>query len=209
MRFVVKCSDRLADEMAARVRVERQAEREWWRARRAEQPEDLEPAQRAGWLAAAQADFEAERAAGRLAGSRSAVVLPALRDEIAERGWLARTWRPVPDGYRSRRARPWGTTDRRWPSQLTLDVPDDLGQVLVRGCHWTSAPHVAALQTWYGQHGEAHRGTHRGGRIWRGTGPSNADLEHRDRLQAAIITTGMVLRAAACRAVDLDPIGHV
>ena len=171
MRFVVKCSDRLADEMAARVRVERQAEREWWRARRAEQPEDLEPAQRAGWL--------------------------------------ARTWRPVPDGYRSRRARPWGTTDRRWPSQLTLDVPDDLGQVLVRGCHWTSAPHVAALQTWYGQHGEAHRGTHRGGRIWRGTGPSNADLEHRDRLQAAIITTGMVLRAAACRAVDLDPIGHV
>ncbi|MEH1124820.1 hypothetical protein [Micromonospora sp. CPCC 206061] len=207
--FVVRCRAELGDSLAERVRAEKAAEREWWRARKAEQPEDLSPAQRARWLAAAQAAYEVERGAGRLSGTRSAVVVPALRDELAERGWLARTWRPVPAGHRSRKARPWGTTDRRWTARVALDIPDDLGQVLARGCHWSSAPHIKALQRWYGRHGEAHRGTHRGGRVWRGLGPSNAELAERDRLQAAIVTTGMVLRAAICRALDIDPVPNV
>jgi hypothetical protein len=205
MRFVVRCRAELADNLAARVLTERAAEREWWKARNADRPDNLSPTRRAVWLAAAQAAYEAERAAGRLAGTRSAVVLPALRDELAERGWLTQTWRPVPAGHRSRKARPWGTTDRRWSARVTLDIPDDLGQVLTRGCHWTSAPHVAALQRWYAKHGEGHRGTHRGGRVWRGPGPTDAELAVRDQLQADIVTTGTILRAAICRALDIDP----
>jgi hypothetical protein len=209
MLIVVRCRDQLATALADRVGEEREAEKEWWKARKQQMPEELTPAQRAAWLAAAQAAYEAERAAGRLRGSRSAVVVPALRAELDERGWLSQSWRPVPAGHRSRRARPWGATDRRWTARIPLNLPDDLAQVLTRGCYWTSAPHVAALQRWYGRHGEAHRGTHRGGRVWRGVGPSNADLEERDRLQDAILTTGMILRAATCRALGIDPDGQI
>lgn len=205
VRFVIRCSGVLAGALDLRMKTERAAVKAWWSLRKADQDPHLPAAERSAWLAAAQADYEAEIAAGRLAATRSAVLLPALHAELDERGWLTRTWRPIPAGYRTRKARPWGTSHRHWTHRVVVDVPDDLGETLARACYWTSAPHIAALQRWYDLHGEQHRGTFLGGRIWKGVGPSNADLERRDELQDGIVTTAMMLRAAFCRPLNLDP----
>jgi len=209
MWISVRCSAVLAAAVAARVQQERAVEKAWWKARKAEMPDDLTPRRRSAWLAAAQAAYEVELSAGRLRGTASAVVVPALREELAERGWLAVKWRRVPAGYRSRKARPWGISAQGWEKRVPLKLPDELGEVVARGSYWTSAPHVAALQRWYKRHGGQHSGTRREGRVWRGAGPSDADLKKRDDLQAAIVTTHMVLRAAMCRALDIDPAGQV
>jgi hypothetical protein len=209
MLVVARCSTLLEAALAARVQQELTVEAAWWRARRAEMPDDLTPRRRTAWLAADQAAFEAEQAAGRLKGTRSAVVVPALRDELAARGWLEKRWRPVPAGYRSRKARPLGVKAQRWEKRVPLDIPDDLAEVAARGSYGTSAPHIAALQRWYLKHGKDSRTRRRPGTNWLGVGPSNAELEQLETIQAAIITTGMIWRAAMCRALGVDPAGEV
>ncbi|WP_432830527.1 hypothetical protein [Dactylosporangium sp. CA-092794] len=190
--------------MAAVVEVELDAERTWWKAERqalADRADalGLTAAERAQLADALQARHEQLRAAGELRGTRTAVVLPALRQLLDERGWSARRWRPVPP---TRRGRPWGTHDEAFEARVNLYLPDALGETLARACHWTSAPAVAALQKWYDQHGDHWRGQlHNHGTRWAGAGPSHADLAARDQLVKGIQTTGKVLREAISRAL--------
>jgi len=200
----------LAEAVAARVEVAAAAEAAWWKQRR----DELDAAaETEGWstgqLAAARRRLAAEhaelRAAGVLRGARGAWVLPAVREVLAERGWLTRRWRPVPPG--ARRGRPWGAADAGYRAQVVLQLPDELAELLVRACWWTSAPAVATLQQWYDQHGDHWRGERHGGRRgWSGSAPSQADLAARNRAAARIVTTGQVLREALQRAVSADPV---
>ena len=207
----MRCSTALAAALAERVRLEQAAEKAWWKAHKALMPDDLGPRQQTAWLAAAQAAFEAEVAAGRLRGTNAGVVVPALREEVAARGWVDRRpkLRPVPPGYYSRKARPLGSRSQHWEERVPLHIPDDLLDLVARGSYWTSAPHIAALQRWYKKHGRQYARTRWQDRVWNGAGPSNADLRKRDDLLDAILTPGMVWRAATCRALGVDPAGEV
>ncbi|WP_047892954.1 hypothetical protein [Micromonospora sp. RV43] len=145
-------------------------------------------------LDALHVEFDQLRAAGTMRGTRTAYVLPALRELLDERGWTARRWRPVP---RQRRGRPWGTHDEGFDSRVALHLPDDVGELLVRACYWTSQPIVTRLQAWYDQHGDHWRGQlHSPDARWRGAGPSHTDLHERELLIARVVTTGKVLREA-------------
>ena len=83
-----------------------------------------------------------------------------------------------------------------------VHLPDDVGELLVRACYWTSQPAVAKLQAWYDQHGDHWRGKlHNPAAQWRGAGPSHTDLREREQLIAQVVTTGKVLRQAIDRAL--------
>jgi hypothetical protein len=83
-----------------------------------------------------------------------------------------------------------------------IDVPDDLGETLIRACYWTSQPAVDRLQAWYDEFGDHWRGRlHNERAHWAGRGPSLVDLAARERLIEQIHTTGQVLRAAIDRAL--------
>lgn len=205
MRLInVRCTVEQAELLAALVRAERQAEQEWWKAERrtlAERAEALEwtAAERAEAADVLQARHEEMRAAGELRGTRTAVLLPVLRRVLAERGWSARRWRPVPP---TRRGRPWGTHDQGFTARVSLYLPDDVGELLARACHWTSVPAVATLQRWYDTHGDHWRGLLHDPRArWVGAGPSPTDLQERERLIAQVHTTGRVLREVIDRTV--------
>jgi hypothetical protein len=209
--MTVRCEPRLAEVVAERVAMAAEVEAAWWRWRR----DELDAAAEAGdWptseVAAARRRLAVEhaalRAAGVLRGARGVWVLPALRAELAERGWAARRWRPVPPG--ARRGRPWGAGDVGYRAQVVLQMPGDVAELLVRACWWTSAPAVAKLQQFYDVHGDHWRGERHGGRRgWSGSGPSTEELAARDRAAARIVTTGQVLRTALRRAADAYSVG--
>ncbi|MFI7074270.1 hypothetical protein [Micromonospora sediminicola] len=189
----------MADALAEAVEAAREVERRWWTERRKElarraAAEDLPVAARNQLIDALHVEFDRLREAGTLVGTRTAYVLPALRGLLDERGWTARRWRPVP---RQRRGRPWGTHDEVFDARVALHLPEDVGELLVRACYWTSRPAVAKLQAWYDQHGDHWRGhLHNPAARWRGAGPSHADLRERELLIGQVITTGKVLRQA-------------
>jgi hypothetical protein len=200
----VRCTRMQADGLAAVVAAEREAERAWWRAERAsvaEQADEQEwtASQLARALDAVQARHEQMRAAGELRGTRTAVVLPVLRAVLAERGWAGRRWKPVPP---TRRGRPRGTHDEAFDARVTLYLPDDDAELLVRACHWVSEPIQAELERWYDRFGDHWRGVlHDPRPRFVGVGPSPADLRARSKLTGQVQTTGRVLREVIDRAV--------
>ncbi|MCU7821020.1 hypothetical protein [Kitasatospora sp. DSM 101779] len=163
-----------------------------WRARHRHLP--------AGELASAhrrlRVEVAAERAAGRLLGTRSLLVAHGLHTELRERGW-DRDW-PDPGEARWRRVAPGrpgdgaGTADPTVPAPVEL--PGDLAQRLTRACHWH-------LQ----DHRRQHRATldrrHGGREAWsRKADRGDADvLAHLEAFRAGIVTEAQVLRAAVER----------
>jgi hypothetical protein len=208
VRFKVWCYQREAQRLADAVREAREQEKEWLKARRAAvaarvRAEDLTIAARDVLLDEVAETFAGLRASGRFAGTRTLLVMPALQAVLAERGWAGRSWRPVPP--RHRQGRPWGTHDQHFDDKVALYLPDELAELVVRGCYWTSLPAVTALQRWYDQHGDHWRGRlHDPEARWVGVGPSHEDLRRRDALAGEVVTTGRILREAIKRAVGDD-----
>ncbi|WP_412741208.1 hypothetical protein [Krasilnikovia sp. MM14-A1259] len=209
--FSVRCDPDLAEAVAARVAIAAAVEADWWQLHR-RQLDDLAEAE--DWptarLAAARRTLAGEHArlreAGVLRGARGAWVLPALSEMLFERGWLDRRWRPLPPG--ARRGRPWGAGDAGYEGLVVLQLPDDVAELLVRACWWSSAPAVRALQKWYDAHGDHWRGDLHGGRRgWSELRPTIEELDKRDRWAAQITTTGQVLRSAMFRAVETHSVG--
>ena len=197
--FTVRCLTELAELFEAAADDAAAAERSWL----TEQREALAAqATRESWstgqLSQARRVLAVEHAqrreAGELRGTRGLVVLPALRAQFAERRWAGRRFRPVPAA--GRLGRPWGATDRTYPARLVLQLPDADAELLVRGCYWTSLPHVRGLQAFYDQHGDHWRGELHEGRLGRRATPGDEHLQTRARLVARIVTTGQVLRKA-------------
>lgn len=196
----------MAEALTGAVAAAREVEREWLKERRDQvaqrvMAEDLPVARRNELLDAVAVEFDQRRQAGELVGTRTAYMLPALRGLLDERGWTARRWRPVP---RQRHGRPWGTHDEVFDARVSLRLPPNVGELVVRACYWTSRPAVAQLQVWYDQHGDHWRGQlHDPAAQWHGAGPSHADLNERELLIAQVVTTGDVLREAISRALGM------
>ncbi|MGI5186488.1 hypothetical protein ACQEVZ_60680 [Dactylosporangium sp. CA-152071] len=205
LRFNPRCTKEQADGLRAVVKFERQAERAWWKAERGslderDAAERWTATQRARALDALEGRFQAMRAAGELRGAATPVVLAELRPMIEERGWAKYKGKKVPA---TRRGRPRGTHDETFTDRVTLDLPDDVGQLLVAACHWVSAPILAKLEDWYQQHGDHWRGVRNDPRPhYVGAGPSAADLLTRYELMDQVQTTGRVLRDAIDRAIQ-------
>ncbi len=201
----VRCYRHEADRLAAAVKAARAQEKQWLQERREAvtlrvREEQLTIAYRDVLLDEIAETFAGLRAAGRFRGTRTLYVLPSVRAVLDERGWTARSWRPVPP--RHRQGRPWGTHDMHFTARVALYLPDDLVELTARACYWTSLPAVAALQRWYDQHGDHWRGRlHDPEARWVGAGPSHEDLHRREALIGEVVTTGQVLREAIIRAV--------
>jgi hypothetical protein len=203
-RFNPRCTEAQATGLRQVVEDEKPAERGWWKAERRslderDTAEQWTATQRARALDELEGRFQTMRAAGELRGAAAPVVLAALRPMLAERGW-DRKWPKVPP---TRRGRPRGTHDEVFTHRVTLDLPDDVGQLLVAACYWVSAPILAGLEQWYQQWGDHWRGVRHDPRPrYVGVGPSAADLLARDDLRAQVQTTGRVLREAIDLAIQ-------
>ncbi|MEU7822939.1 hypothetical protein [Catellatospora sp. NPDC049133] len=181
-----------------------------WRARRRQELDTEAALQTANAeLAQMRADnnvqFKVLREAGRLRGSIAAVILPALRDNMAARGWFDQEWPELPSGVRGRRGRPWGAADRQFTALLAVDLPDDIGERLLRACHHTSAPAVADVMSWHDTHGDHWRGVAHTGKLDRFGKPSSLSIQRRNDARANIIQAAEVLREAGYAALDVTP----
>jgi hypothetical protein len=198
--FNVRCRSRQAEGIAGLAKRYLEEEQAWLTdARQAVRDrvaaERLSAAERSRLLVEVRRELARRRAVGELRGSRTALVTPGLRAVLAERGWLARRWRPVPASA-VRHGRPWGTHDAKFDARVTLYLPDDLGELVARACYWASAPAVAKLQAWYDVHGDHWRGRLHDDQPWVGVGPSPTDLHERDVLADQVYTAGRILREA-------------
>ncbi|MBB4920960.1 hypothetical protein [Streptosporangium saharense] len=152
--------------------------------------QDLPGAERARLLAEARAVRAAMRARGELLDTVDALVTPAVRAELAGRGWA---W-PLPTPPRSApKAGRWpGSRDSGYPEAISLRLPPDLARQVYAGCWHASKEAIAEL------------------RAWRDANPgvvAHLDPELRadyDEMAARVITPGHVLRAAVARALPAD-----
>jgi hypothetical protein len=193
----VRCHRWEAEALTRAVKAARAVELEWLREHRKAIGEraaadELPVAQRRALLDELDDEFARRRGTGEFAGTRALYVRPALRQVLDEHGWTGRRFKPVP---RKRAGRPWGAHDRGFTARVGLYLPDDLAELITRGCYWTSRLAVERLQQWYDVHGDHWRGQlHDPNARWTGVGPSHADLRARDELIGQVLTTGDVLR---------------
>lgn len=180
---------------------EKELEELWRDAQRAMIPEFATPAEETALHEAIQAEFDELRKADQMLSTRSALIIPALKAELEERGWMRRRWKPVPPGVRSRRGRRVGTPDQRFTHRFVVQLPDDLGTRLVRACYNSSKKSVEGLQEWRLTFGDGPRGSLHKGEFWTGNGPSRTDMRRKDAFLAGITYPPDVLRAAAQRVV--------
>ena len=98
----------------------------------------------------------------------------------------------------------------RLSAQLPVHVPDDIGQQLVRGCYWISAPAVEQIKRWRTHWGDGPAVMARDlagagllGAALAGMAPRATPeaLKEIARLQAEVMSTGQVIRAAVERAL--------
>lgn len=154
-----------------------------WQARRAAAYELGSSAERREALAALHAERSERRAAGTWWDSQAAIMTAYLRTDLHARGWLGRSWRPVPHQADRLPGRRTGLPSRRagarWTGRLVLALPDVLDRPLVRGAYWTSQPATCRLSRWLDQHPYPH---------------SPREQAELDELRTEIITTGDVLR---------------
>jgi hypothetical protein len=167
--------------------------------------------------------FAKLRESGKLAGTRDLVLAREVRAELKARKLLGE-YPPVPSEHRGAPGRRVGAGPRHYgrseddPTTLTarlaVRLPDDLGEQLVRAVHWKNAPVVDALWQWQDRWGdgpevilrEASRNGMGGSFIalfaaGLAARPDADSILQRAELQAQIITTGDIIRAAVQRAI--------
>jgi hypothetical protein len=208
-QFTVRCHQWLAESLAARVDAEKELEELWRDAQRAMIPEFATPAEETALHEAIQAEFDELRKADQMLSTRSALIIPALKAELEERGWMRRRWKPVPAGVRSRRGRRVGTPDQRFTHRFVVQLPDNLGTRLVRACYNSSKKSVEGLQEWRLTFGDGPRGSLHKGEFWTGAGPSRTDMRRKEKFLSGITYPPDVLRAAAQRVVASPEPGSV
>ncbi|AZK98778.1 hypothetical protein GTW66_13940 [Streptomyces sp. SID5473] len=164
------------------------------------------------------------RAQGVLRGSKALVLAPGVRAELKARG-MAKRFASVPAGEAGASGRRVGAGPRHYgrlseedkstlTGRVAVELPDELGDQLVRACYWTSQPAVEALWEWQKRWGdgpevklrEAQRAGLPSGFLALFTAglatPATADaLLEKSVLQGQIVTTGDIIRAAIHRAI--------
>ncbi|MET9484762.1 hypothetical protein [Streptomyces sp. NPDC006638] len=165
-------------------------------------------------------EFQRLRNRGRLAGTRDLVVAREVRAELKARK-LTGPYDPVPTEEATKPGRRVGASPRSGsasePTTLTarmaVRLPGDLADQLTRSCYWTSAPAVTALWEWQERWGDGPevilREAHRSGALtiltlWAAATAPRPDADaimKKADLQAQIITTGDIIRAAVQRAI--------
>ncbi|MFJ2568248.1 hypothetical protein ACIO02_35915 [Streptomyces sp. NPDC087568] len=170
---------------------------------------------------AIRAEFRRLREMGKLAGTRDLVVAREIRAELKRRR-MNGEYDPVPAEDDAMPGRRVGTGPHHYqrsgsaPTKLTarmpVRLPGALGEQLVRSCYWTSAPAVAALWEWQTRWGDGPeviiREAERSGAVtiidlWCAMTASRPDADsimEKARLQAQVVTTGDIFRAALKRA---------
>ncbi len=212
MRFVVAISQDLLGRLGERVAAEHDHEHAWLETtREAALRAATNPAERARALSAVRDELVRLRAAGRLLGSRDALLAWEVRSVLADRGW-ARDWPAPPAGAASAPGRRWGVSpaDRRGgPARLAVQLPDALGETVRRVAFWSSADAVGELEAALGlQTVESHGATREirsrdPAALLAGLGSKpRPAVEVTLRARARIVTVGDILRAAAQRAAN-------
>ncbi|MGQ4342520.1 hypothetical protein ACN6LF_001365 [[Kitasatospora] papulosa] len=169
------------------------------------------------------------RETGELRGSRDLVIAHEVRAELAARG-LAKHWDPIPQKDSGAAGRPTGADSSRYPrtdddkpalsARMPVRLPDELGNQVVRGCYWYSAPAVDAVRVWQRRWGDGPMVILRKAQRSEGATPLDqlragmaprATVEALERLaavQAQIITSGDIIRAALDRAIQCINLGR-
>jgi hypothetical protein len=205
------------------VKVGREAEEEWLAAARtAHGVRFLRGKALSQARGAIRKEFRQLRDRGKLAGTRDLVLTREVRAELKRRRMHGQ-YDPVPAEDSAMPGRRVGTGPRHYerigsePTKLTarmfVKLPADLGEQLSRACHWTSAPAVAALWEWQARWGDGpeviFREAERSGAVtllhlWAAAMAPRPDADsilEKAQLQAQIVTTGDIIRAALKRAI--------
>lgn len=186
MRFEVAIQPTVLADLDMMAAALRDQADQWWQDGREAALALLSPAERRQALVALREARDLRRAAGQHFDTRSSIVAYHLHTELDQRGWLRRTWPPVPRGEATMPGRRWGVANHGMLSAtFAVHVPDSDGELLRRATWKVSAPAVRRLQ----------QIAHMGPRLPRPV------RQERDRLREQVITTGDVIRAAAAAAV--------
>ena len=167
-------------------------------------------------------EFRRLRERGKLAGTRDLVVAREVRAELKRRR-MDGEYDPVPAEEAAVPGRRVGTGPQHYgrsgeePTKLKgrmyVKLPGALGDQLVRACHWTSAPAVTALWEWQTRWGDGpeviFREAQRRGAVtildlWCAAMAPRPDADailQKAQLQAQVVTTGDIIRAAVKRAI--------
>jgi|GEM_PF-3615422 len=166
-------------------------------------------------------EFRRLRDKGKLAGTRDLVLTREVRAELKRRQ-MDGEYQPVPAENTAAPGRRVGAGPHHYqrmgsePTKLTarmfVKLPADVGEQLVRACHWTSAPAVKALWEWQARWGDGpeviFREAERAGAVtildlWAAAMAPRPDADsilEKAQLQSQIVTTGDIIRAALKRA---------
>ncbi len=222
MPFVVAVEPDDLDALNEVVRAGREAELEWLaEARKAEGVQFLRGKALSEARQEIRTEFRRLRELGKLAGTRDLVLAREVRAELKGRQ-MDGEYDMVPAEDLSAPGRRVGTGPQHYrrsgsePTKLTgrmaVRLPGALGDQLVRACHWTSAPAVAALWEWQTRWGDGpevilREAEHRGAvtliDVWcamTAPRPDADSIMEKARLQAEVVTTGDIIRAAIKRA---------
>ncbi|MET8832033.1 hypothetical protein ABZX40_40560 [Streptomyces sp. NPDC004610] len=169
-------------------------------------------------------EYNRMRAQGSLRGTWGLVITPGVQAELKARK-MHRAFDPVPAGHTGAAGRRVGAGPRHYgrsseedettlTERLAVELADEVGEQLVRACHWTSAPIVDALWAWQQKWGDGPevelREAQRQGMTpgWlalfaaASARPATADaLLEKAVLQDQIVTTGDIIRAAIQRTI--------
>ncbi|MCX4792613.1 hypothetical protein OG369_43340 [Streptomyces sp. NBC_01221] len=205
------------------VKAGRKAELEWLaEARKVRGTQFLRGKALSKARAAIRVEFHRLRERGKLAGTRDLVLAREVRAELKRRQ-MDGPYEPVPAEDTATPGRRVGTGPRHYqrsgsePTKFTgrmaLRLPASLGDQLVRACHWTSAPAVQALWEWQTHWGDGPevimREAERLGAITvldvicaiTAPRPDADSIMEKAKLQAQVVTTGDIFRAALKRAI--------
>jgi hypothetical protein len=155
-------------------------------------------------------------------GTRDLVVAREVRAELKWRG-MAREYEPVLAEEVSMPGRRVGTGPRHYDrlgdeettltARMAIRLPTALGDQLVRACYWTAAPAVNALREWQTRWGDGPEVIMRDAQL-RGAvtvlkifcaamapRPHADSILEKAKLQAQVVTTSDIFRAAVKRAI--------
>jgi hypothetical protein len=152
-------------------------------------------------LAVYRAERDRLLAAGELAETRAQLLRQATADYLTEKGWRRRRWKPIPEGEYGP-GRRWGAATEKFEATMTIDLPDEDGELVRRVAHWTSAPAVRGLREWTDRHGRgpAHiadlppSAQGPASMAMAMTMPSARHMREREKLRKNILTVGAILR---------------